>query len=301
MASLRAMRISIVVLLLLVLSLTAWMVLYGHGLNTSRELRTNGLANLGKNKDSEDESPSSFMQKKPILLKSLKQCLVETESLKKRLSEEFLHSAKGKAPNQEETCVDMNSIRLIINKKREIKALEKDNNVFVPFSVLKEEFEIHGDFNKNGVFEWRHAVIRPWVIPNEYDPAGPYAGLEKASVENRKRVKCIDGLYGVPVTTQWDKDGYFYATQIAQYGLAHYGSQIAKDSVEEKFVIYQGNKKGSLAVDGKFETVYSQEKAQDVTFFKGKGIGLLSISQFRTKTCTSKQTDALLCFAFPFF
>lgn len=38
----------------------------------------------------------------------------------------------------------------------------------------------------------------------------------------RDRVKCISGVDGVPISTQWSAEGYFYATQIAQFGLSHY-------------------------------------------------------------------------------
>jgi hypothetical protein len=41
-------------------------------------------------------------------------------------------------------------------------------------------------------------------------------------VELRDRVRCMDNTRALPVTTQWDKNGYFYPTQIAQFALSHF-------------------------------------------------------------------------------
>lgn len=49
-------------------------------------------------------------------------------------------------------------------------------------------------------------------------------------------------LPGVPLSTQWGPQGYFYAIQIAQYGLSHYSKNLTEraphvelyDSAEEK-------------------------------------------------------------------
>ena len=37
----------------------------------------------------------------------------------------------------------------------------------------------------------------------------------------------------VPITTQWDKNGYYYATQICQYGLAHWSKAKMSNSLKE--------------------------------------------------------------------
>lgn len=41
-------------------------------------------------------------------------------------------------------------------------------------------------------------------------------------------MKCISGIEGVPVSTQWEPRGFFYPTQIAQFGLAHYSKNITE-------------------------------------------------------------------------
>ena len=43
-------------------------------------------------------------------------------------------------------------------------------------------------------------------------------------------------LFKVPITTQWDKSGYYYATQICQYGLAHWSKAKLSTSVKEDVV-----------------------------------------------------------------
>ena len=35
-------------------------------------------------------------------------------------------------------------------------------------------------------------------------------------------------LAGVPLSTQWNKDGYFYGIQIAQFGLSHYSKNLTE-------------------------------------------------------------------------
>ena len=35
---------------------------------------------------------------------------------------------------------------------------------------------------------------------------------------------------GVPISTQWGPEGYFYPIQIAQYGLSHYSKYLAENT-----------------------------------------------------------------------
>lgn len=58
-------------------------------------------------------------------------------------------------------------------------------------------------------------------------------------VENRPRVKCVSARDNVPITTQWDKAGYYYATQICQFGLSHWSK--AQSMTEEVLVLENGN------------------------------------------------------------
>lgn len=53
-------------------------------------------------------------------------------------------------------------------------------------------------------------------------------------------MKCISGVDGVPISTQWSADGYFYATQIAQFGLSHYSKNFT-DQEPRKRVLENGD------------------------------------------------------------
>ena len=59
------------------------------------------------------------------------------------------------------------------------------------------------------------------------------------NVEGRARVKTVSARAGVPVTTQWSPAGYYYPTQIAQFALSHFSSQLANKNknTEDKTVI----------------------------------------------------------------
>jgi heparosan-N-sulfate-glucuronate 5-epimerase len=69
--------------------------------------------------------------------------------------------------------------------------------------------------------------------------------FENYNVEIRDRVKCIDANYGVPQTTQWNSEGYFYATQIAQFGLSHYSKNLTEPEPTRKILedgdVHQAN------------------------------------------------------------
>lgn len=60
--------------------------------------------------------------------------------------------------------------------------------------------------------------------------------FEKYNVEARDRVKCISALEGVPVSRQWGNQGYYYPTQIAQFGLSHYSKNLTKSEPIRKII-----------------------------------------------------------------
>ena len=47
---------------------------------------------------------------------------------------------------------------------------------------------------------------------------------------------------GVPISTQWESKGYYYPTQIAQFGLSHYSKNLTEPEPKRK-VIEDGDKK----------------------------------------------------------
>lgn len=50
----------------------------------------------------------------------------------------------------------------------------------------------------------------------------------------RDRVKCISASDGVPISTQWEAQGYHYPTQIAQFGLSHYSKNLTDPEPRRK-------------------------------------------------------------------
>lgn len=50
----------------------------------------------------------------------------------------------------------------------------------------------------------------------------------------RDRVKCISASEGVPLSTQWEIQGYYYPTQIAQFGLSHYSKNLTDPEPRKK-------------------------------------------------------------------
>lgn len=52
----------------------------------------------------------------------------------------------------------------------------------------------------------------------------------------RERVKCISASDGVPVSTQWEPQGYYYPTQIAQFGLSHYSKNLTDPEPRRKVI-----------------------------------------------------------------
>lgn len=85
-------------------------------------------------------------------------------------------------------------------------------------------------------FEWSHSYSKIYHPKSKYDPRGVFTTFENYNVEVRDRVKCISAIDGVPVSTQWEPQGYYYPTQIAQFGLAHYSKNITEPEPRRKTV-----------------------------------------------------------------
>lgn len=52
---------------------------------------------------------------------------------------------------------------------------------------------------------------------------------------------CVFNPLGVPVSTQWESGGYYYPTQIAQFGLSHYSKNLTEPEPRRK-VLEDGDK-----------------------------------------------------------
>lgn len=141
---------------------------------------------------------------------------------------------KTTKPSFDETKKLQKPVDVNVNYLKSFRGLEIHNELYVPFSFLKDYYEISGEFlDANNVDDGDEPLHFLWLQVNrtflnvkklsfpKYNVEGAYLMFHESDVSNRARVKCISGLYEVPVTTQWDPNGYYYPTQIAQYGLSH--------------------------------------------------------------------------------
>ncbi|NXB70360.1 GLCE epimerase, partial [Donacobius atricapilla] len=133
--------------------------------------------------------------------------------------------APGKAsPRYEE-------IDCVINEEHTVKGRREGSEVFLPFSWVEKYFQVYGRIAQaEGTerFEFSHSYSKVYAQRAPYRPDGVFMSFEGYNVELRDRVKCISGVEGVPLSTQWGPQGYFYPIQIAQYGLSHYSKNLTE-------------------------------------------------------------------------
>ncbi|XP_016958114.1 D-glucuronyl C5-epimerase B [Drosophila biarmipes] len=128
----------------------------------------------------------------------------------------------------------LQDIECSINQEYSVhcKRDENANEVYVPFSFLRNYFDVSGAVSTTGSevakFNWVHSTAKVNLPRGKYDARGVFMYFENYNVEVRDRVKCISAAEGVPVSTQWEKRGYFYPTQIAQFALSHYSKNITE-------------------------------------------------------------------------
>ncbi|EDV38131.1 uncharacterized protein Dana_GF13803 [Drosophila ananassae] len=130
--------------------------------------------------------------------------------------------------------VVLQDIECVINQEYSVhcKREENANEVYVPFSFLRNYFDVSGAVSTSGSevakFNWMHSTSKVNLPKGKYDARGVFMYFENYNVEVRDRVKCISAAEGVPVSTQWEKRGYFYPTQIAQFALSHYSKNLTE-------------------------------------------------------------------------
>jgi len=114
------------------------------------------------------------------------------------------------------------------------------SEIFVPFSFLSHQYEVRGNLvNNNREFEISQSYSKVYTPQSPYSSRGQFMHFKTFNVEGRARVKAVSARAGVPVTTQWSPAGYYYPTQIAQFSLSHFSSQLANKNkkTEDKTVI----------------------------------------------------------------
>ncbi|KAB0795343.1 hypothetical protein PPYR_12182 [Photinus pyralis] len=131
-----------------------------------------------------------------------------------------------------------------INGEYSIGCRREGDEVYLPFSFLHKYFEVYGKlavYDGLERFEWSHSYGRVYHPKGKYDPKGVFMYFENYNVEVRERVKCVSAIEGVPISTQWESQGYFYPTQIAQFGLSHYSKNLTEPEPRRK-VLEDGEK-----------------------------------------------------------
>ncbi|XP_055855063.1 D-glucuronyl C5-epimerase B [Episyrphus balteatus] len=130
-------------------------------------------------------------------------------------------------------------IDCLINQEYTIHCKRENEEVYVPFSFLRSYFEVSGALStENQVtrFNWTHSSAKINYPKGKYDSRGLFMYFENYNVEVRERVKCISAIEGVPISTQWEKRGYFYPTQIAQFALSHYSKNLTEPEPRRKIL-----------------------------------------------------------------
>ncbi|XP_061671344.1 D-glucuronyl C5-epimerase B-like isoform X1 [Syngnathoides biaculeatus] len=124
-------------------------------------------------------------------------------------------------------------IDCLINDEFAVKGRREGGEIYMPFSWMEKYFEVYGkvvQYDGYDRFEFQHSYSKVYAQREPYNPNGVFMSFEGYNVEVRDRVKCISGVEGVPLSTQWGPQGYFYAIQIAQYGLSHYSKNLTERS-----------------------------------------------------------------------
>lgn len=126
-----------------------------------------------------------------------------------------------------------------INGGYSIGCRKEGDEVYIPFSFIHKYFEIYGKLaTYDGLerFEWFHSYSKIVSPKGKYDSRGVFMTFENYNVEVRERVKCVSGSDGVPISTQWESQGYYYPTQIAQFGLSHYSKNLTEPEPYKKVI-----------------------------------------------------------------
>ncbi|XP_066295809.1 D-glucuronyl C5-epimerase B-like [Branchiostoma lanceolatum] len=164
----------------------------------------------------------------------------------------------------------------LINDEYSIECRRENDEVYVPFSFLEKYFEVSGrlaEYDGYDRFEWQHSYSKIYQPRGPYSPTGIFMSFENYNVEIRDRVKAISGLEGVPVSTQWGPDPYFYPIQIAQFGLSHYSKNLTEK--EPRVTVFE---RGDGQVRARWE---SPGKLSQVESVSDKGCGC-RVLQFST-------------------
>lgn len=202
----------------------------------------------------------------------------------------LLHDRDGRLHAAEDGLVKLlpadpgtasSSIDCIINDGEQVvPCLQKSNEVYLPFSFIKDYFEVYGELStakvavhsaaaaadaaasrrqlarrqqqQHGIasaataatFHFHHAKQEAFVPSLPYTARGSFLFFARYHVAEREKVLCISGKDGVPVSNQWDRDGYYYPIQIVQYGLSHYSQYIEDGPSSDSAIVIEAGDNG---------------------------------------------------------
>lgn len=154
-------------------------------------------------------------------------------------SDQPSRSAAAGAATEEIDCV--------INQEYSVSCRREGDEIYLPFSFLHDYFEVYGSLStatssasasrgQPQQFDWSHSNAKVNYPKGAYDPRGIFMYFENYNVEMRDRVKCISAADGVPLSTQWEPLGYYYPTQIAQFGLSHFSKNLTEPEPRRRVV-----------------------------------------------------------------
>ncbi|XP_048775453.1 D-glucuronyl C5-epimerase B-like [Ostrea edulis] len=186
--------------------------------------------NLGKCDFTRNDVNSYRDEKLPYLVNEFH----DSKGFQPRAAQSYTHS-KGTKP------IRFEEIECVINGDSTVKGIKDGSEVYMPFSFIQKYFEVYGSLETSDGYErfsFHHSYQDdfPTDPQPKYSPSGVFMSFDLYSVEDRNRVKCVSGIEGVPISTQWDPKGHYYPIQIAQYGLSHYSKQINRPKNKVKIL-----------------------------------------------------------------
>ena len=116
------------------------------------------------------------------------------------------------------THANTKPLSVSINEDSFIVGLMYEDEVYLPWSWIQPYFDVYGNLDrKNDIFHFKYSYRYAFscflnkyknfsgvtYFGNEtYTPKGGFMNFDTYTVESRRRVKLIDGVHGVPISTQ---------------------------------------------------------------------------------------------------
>ncbi|CAL1541054.1 unnamed protein product [Lymnaea stagnalis] len=132
-------------------------------------------------------------------------------------------------PEEESPFPNMHAINCSINNLEVIECRRDGSDVYMPVSFINRYFDVYGALrskDKTKYYDFQYSYGKVFPPQPRYHPGGVFLNFEKYYVEARDKIKCVSACDGVPLASQWDPEGYYYAISVAQYGLSYHAKGI---------------------------------------------------------------------------